>query len=206
MNFNCPYCGKESDFMDMQISKDLEYVIAALPSFGTRYSHLVMGYAQLFGVTPMHVKAKKLRLIIEEMKKLFDAQSFTWQKKLYTISHAGIAEALDVCIKKNFTEHLENHNYLKKVMVGISEREGKEGSRRAEKDLRGREDRSLAGGGHRDDSPSPLPSPARGEGIKKDSSPLRGEDEGGGDCPKITPEQAQKNLTRVRDILGGLAK
>lgn len=66
--------------MDAQISKDLQYVIAALPSFGTRYAHLVMGYAQLFGVTPMHLKAKKLRLIVEEMKKLFDAQSFAWQK------------------------------------------------------------------------------------------------------------------------------
>ncbi len=177
MRFTCPNCNKEFDFMDIQISKDLQYVIAALPSFGTRYSHLVMGYAQLFGVTPMHLKAKKLRLIIEEMKKLFDAQSFTWQKKTYAISHAGIAEALDICIKKNFSEHLENHNYLKKVMVGISEREGKEGSRRAEKDLRAREDRSLSGGGRPDDIPE-----------------------------RITPDQAQKNLTRVRNLLGGLTK
>jgi hypothetical protein len=164
--------------MDIQISKDLEFVIKALPSFGTRYSHLVMGYAQLFGVTPFHLKAKKLRLIIEEMKKLFDAQSFTWQKKTYAISHAGIAEALDICIKKNFSEHLENHNYLKKVMVGISEREGKEGSRRAEKDLRKKE---LDSGLRRNDS--------------EEEVPLR-----------ITPEQAQKNLEKVRDILGGFAK
>ena len=164
--------------MDIQTSKDLEFVIAALPSFGTRYAHLVMGYAQLFGVTPMHLKAKKLRLIIEEMKKLFDAQSFTWQKKTYAISHAGIAEALDICIKKNFSEHLENHNYLKKVMVGISEREGKEGSRRAEKDLRKKE---LDSGLRRNDS--------------EEEVPLR-----------ITPEQAQKNLEKVRDILGGFAK
>jgi hypothetical protein len=158
--------------MDIQISKDLEFVIAALPSFGTRYSHLVMGYAQLFGVTPMHIKAKKLRLIIEEMKKLFDAQSFTWQKKTYAISHAGIAEALDICIKKNFTEHLENHNYLKKVMVGISEREGKEGSRKAEKDLRGREDNAVARGMHPEEVPQ-----------------------------RITPDQAQKNLQRVGEII-----
>ena len=163
--------------MDVMIDKDLRYVIAALPSFGTRYSHLVMGYAQLFGVTPMHIKAKKLRLIIEEMKKLFDAQSFTWQKKLYPISHAGIGEALDICIKKNFTEHLENHNYLKKVMVGISEREGKEGSRRAEKDLRAREGNAVARGIHPEEVPV-----------------------------QITEEQAKKNLTKVRDLLGGLAK
>lgn len=166
--------------MDVITDKDLRYVIAALPSFGTRYSHLVMGYAQLFGVTPMHIKAKKLRLIIEEMKKLFDTQAFAWQKKTYSISHAGIAEALDVCVKKNFTEHLENHNYLKKVLVGISEREGKENSKRAEKDLRGRESNALAGGGH----------PQKEEKI-----PV-----------PVTERQAQANLTRVRDLLGGLAK
>lgn len=176
--------------MDIQISKDLEFVIAALPSFGTRYSHLVMGYAQLFGVTPMHIKARKLRLIIEEMKKLFDTQSFAWQKKLYPISHAGIGEALDICIKKNFTEHLENHNYLKKVMVGISEREGKDRSKQAEKDLRKSEGIALAGGGHRDGTPT-LTLPPRGGG--------RGEGE---EKPaRITPEQAQANLQRVGEII-----
>ncbi len=188
MNFNCPYCGKESNFMDIQTSKDLEFVIAALPSFSTRYSHLVMGYAQLFGVTPMHLKAKKLRLIIEEMKKLFDAQSFTWQKKLYPISHAGIAEALDICIKKNFSEHLENHNYLKKVMVGISEREGKNQSRAAEKDLRQSESNATARGMHRS--------------SQKDSTERYpdGDAEDAG-IERITPEQAQSNLQRVGDII-----
>jgi hypothetical protein len=131
--------------MEIQMDKDLEYIFAVLPSFGTRYSNLVMGYACLFGVTPFQIKAKKMRLIMEEMKKLFDAQAFTFQKKKYDITHAGIAEALDVCIKKNFEQHLENHNYLKKVMVGISEREGKDKSRSDEKDLRNREQKSMAG-------------------------------------------------------------
>lgn len=177
MNFNCPYCGKESNFMDIQISKDLEFVIKALPSFGTRYSHLVMGYAQLFGVTPFHLKAKKLRLIIEEMKKLFDAQSFTWQKKTYAISHAGIAEALDIVIKKNFETSLDSHNYLRRVMVTIAERESKEKSVRGEKDLRNSESNATARGMHREEAPE-----------------------------RITTEQAQKNLEKVRDILGGFAK
>jgi hypothetical protein len=125
--------------MQIQMDKDLRYIFEVLPSFGTRYSNLVMAYCQLFGVTPFHIKAKKLRLIMEEMKKLFDAQTFSYQKKKYEISHAGIAEALDICIKKNFEQHLENHNYLKKVMVTIAEREGKADSKAAEKDLRKRE-------------------------------------------------------------------
>jgi hypothetical protein len=137
--FNCPYCKKELDFMTIQMDKDLRFVFDVLPSFGTRYSTLVMGYACLFGVTPFQIKAKKLRLIMEEMKRLFDAQTFSYQKKKYEISHAGIAEALDLCIKKNFEQHLENHNYLKKVMLTISEREGKDKSKSAEKELRTRE-------------------------------------------------------------------
>jgi hypothetical protein len=131
--------------MEIQMDKDLRFVFDVLPSFGTRYSNLVMGYACLFGVTPFQIKAKKLRLIMEEMKRLFDAQAFTYQKKKYEISHAGIAEALDICVKKNFAEHLENHNYLKKVMIGIAEREGKDKSKSTEKDLRAREGKSLAG-------------------------------------------------------------
>ena len=139
MTFNCPYCLKELNFMQIQMDKDLRYIFEVLPSFGTRYSNLVMAYCQLFGVTPFQIKAKKLRLILEEKKRLFDAQAFTYQKKLYPISHNGIAEALDLCVKKNFEQHLENHNYLKKVMMTISEREAKNNSRQSEKDLRKRE-------------------------------------------------------------------
>lgn len=129
--------------MELQMDGDLRFAFEVLPSFGQRYSHLVMGYAYLFGVTPMQIKAKKLRLILEEMKRLFDSQAFSYQKKTYAISHAGIGEALDLCVKKNFSEHLENHNYLKRVMVTIAEREGKNQSRAAEKDLRAREEKSI---------------------------------------------------------------
>lgn len=163
--------------MDMNISKDLEYVIAALPSFGSRYAYLVMGYAQLFGITPMQVKAKKLRLIITAMKTLFDSESFTWEKKLYPISHAGIAEALDIMIKRNFIKHLTNHNYLKTIMIDISEREGKEKSRTAEKDLHKKE--ANLQGGNREESPALIPCP-QGRKEQKNSCPLRGEDKGGG--------------------------
>jgi hypothetical protein len=125
--------------MEIQMEKDLRFIFDVLPAFGTRYAGLVMGYCYLFGVTPFKIKAKKLRLLLEEMKRLFDAQSFFYQKKNYPISHAGIAEALDICIKKNFETPLDSHNYLKKIMIGISEREGKDKSRQDEKDLKKRE-------------------------------------------------------------------
>ena len=114
-------------------------IIQMLPSFGTKHAHLVMGYCYLFGVTPFRLKAKKLRLLLEEMKRLFDAESFTFEKRQYGISHAGISEALDAMIKRNFARTLLNHNYLKQIMIGISEREGKAAGRIAEKKLLRRE-------------------------------------------------------------------
>lgn len=184
MGFNCPYCRKEIDLMIVEMDKDLRFVFEALPSFGTRYSHLVMGYCQLFGVTPFAVKAKKLRLLMEEMKRLFDAQAFSFQKKTYRISHAGIAEALDLCIKKNFSEHLENHNYLKRVMMTISDRESKDQSRAADADTRKREDLQRAGidDGRRAHSPNALQ-----EGDEPDL--------------RFTPEQRRRNLERVGNII-----
>ena len=178
--------------MTVQIDKDLKFIFEALPSFGTRYSNLVMAYICLFGVTPFQIKAPKLRSILTEMKALFDSQSFAYQKKIYNISHAGIGEALDIVIKKNFETSLDSHNYLRRVMVTIAERESKEKSVRAEKDLRTREDRSLAGGGH--DSATGVDCMLPGSGH--DSAT----------CERVSPEQAQQNLTRVRDLLGGLAK
>jgi len=141
MGFNCYHCHKELDIMTIQMEEDLRFVFQALPSFGTRYSHLVMGYCQLFGVTPFTIKSKKLRLLIDEMKRLFESQKFSYQKKTYAISHAGIGEALDVMIKRHWNEPLDGHNYLKKVMITISEREEKDGSRKADADTRKREDR-----------------------------------------------------------------
>lgn len=130
--------------MEVFHESDTSAIIMMLPSFG-KHAHLVMGYCYLFGVTPFRLKAKKLRLLLEELKRLFDAESFTFEKRLYGIGHAGIAEALDAMIKRNFTRSLANHNYLKSVMITISEREGQSSGRTAEKDLRKREAGLMSG-------------------------------------------------------------
>jgi len=158
--------------MTVQINKDLKFIFEALPSFGTRYSNLVMAYICLFGVTPFQIKAPKLRSILTEMKALFDSQSFSYQKKIYKISHAGIGEALDIVVKKHFETSLDSHNYLRRVMVTIAERESKENSVRAEKDLRNSESNATARGMHREDVPE-----------------------------RITAEQAKKNIEKVGEIL-----
>lgn len=187
MSFPCPYCHKDLDIMNIQMDEDLRFVFQALPSFGTRYSHLVMGYCQLFGVTPFSIKSKKLRLLIEEMTRLFESQKFSYQKRTYAISHAGIGEALDIMIKRHWNEPIDGHNYLKKVMITISEREEKDGSRKSDANLKKREDL------HRAQPISTGPSPAGENGIVV----------GGGDDPELqfSAERRQSNLSRVRDII-----
>jgi len=130
--------------MEIQMEKDLHAIIRMMPLFG-RHAHLVSGYCMLFGISPLKLKAKKFRLLLEEMKTLFEQERFTYQKKTYRISAAGIVRALDVTVKKNFTERLENHNYLKKVMIGIAEEEAKEAGRAQERDLRVREEKLREG-------------------------------------------------------------
>jgi hypothetical protein len=140
--------------MEIFHESDTSAIIMMLPSFG-KHAHAVMGYCYLFGVTPFRLKAKKLRLLLEELKRLFDSESFSFEKRKYGISHAGIAEALDVMIKRNFSRTLPNHNYLKQIMIGISEREGKAAGRQAEKDLRKKEAGLMSGS--RDAGPYPVP-------------------------------------------------
>ena len=164
--------------MDMVVNKDLDYVFNVITQheLGKKYSTPVLAYVALFAVTPFHHKSSKFRRILEEIVRLYDAQAFSFQKKLYPISRAGIIEAIDVCVKKNFTDVLENHNYLKKIMTTISEREGKAASVRAEKDLRNSESNATARGVHREEEPE-----------------------------RITPEQAQKNLERVGQIIKSIS-
>lgn len=140
MKFKCPHCGKDLNFMELQQESDIVAIIKMQPIFG-KQAHLVWAYAELFGVTPMRSKSKKLRAILMEMAALFQSKQFQFQKKIYAISEGGIAEALDVTIKRHFTTPLENHNYLKKIMVGIAEREEAERGRRDEAALREKEDR-----------------------------------------------------------------
>jgi hypothetical protein len=130
--------------MELSHTADLAAIIAMSVAFG-RNHRLVWAYAELFGITPLHAKAKKLRLLLEEMKKLFDAGAFTYRKQLYSISAEGIVEALNVVVKKSFPDPLDSHNYLKKVMIGIADREAKAAGRVAEKDLRKTEAGLMAG-------------------------------------------------------------
>jgi hypothetical protein len=139
MKCRCPHCRLAFELEHVLADNDIIATIKMIPMFG-KHSNLVWAYLEQFGITPLVLKRKKLRVLLEEMRALFESESFTFQKKKYRISKAGIAEALNTMVHKSFTDNLQNHNYLKKLMIGIAEKEDIEKSKQNEKSLRQKEE------------------------------------------------------------------
>ena len=153
MNFQCPYCRKECNFMEVLAEGDLLTIIRLQPKFGTQTNaNLVWAYCELFGISPLKSKTKKLRLLLEEMARLFEMEQFNYRKKSYRISRKGIADALSATVHRSFADDLTGHNYLKKVMIPIAEEEARAAGRQAEENLRDGE-KKLQRGEHLKDGP-----------------------------------------------------
>jgi len=121
--------------MEIKADEDLMAIIKLVPVFG-KHSSLVWAYAELFGATIHKTKVKKFRLLLEQMASLFRTGAFRYQKKSYKISTDGIAEALNITVQRDFQTRLENHNYLKKIMISLAGNEQKEAGKQAERKLR----------------------------------------------------------------------
>jgi hypothetical protein len=197
--------------MDVQLDQDLRAIIAMSDAFG-RHRALVWAYAELFGVTPMRAKAKKLRLILAEMKALFDAGSFSYRKQRYRISADGVAEALNLVVRRHFGDGLDSHNYLKKIMIGIADREARDDGKQAERDLRGREERLMAGrrGDDADDA-TRTDAPIRLGRVPASLYPIPAEQIAPPSMKSVppadlTPEQIAENKRRIRALVESLTK
>ena len=134
----CPKCSYKFDYREAIMDDDWRGIITLLPVFGT-HGKLVFEYMEKFGIKPLAIKSSKVLRLLRQMGKLFETESFQWQSNTKSISKSGIVEALEIVVNKNFDVPLQNHNYLKKVMVGIADREGKEKSKRAEREMREKE-------------------------------------------------------------------
>lgn len=138
MKCRCPHCKLDFELEHVLADNDIVAVIKLLSSFG-RHSNLVWAYLELFGTGPIFLKRKKVRVLLEEMKTLYESESFSFERKRYKISKAGIVDALNTMVHRNFTSRLANHNYLKKLMIGVAEKEETEKSKQDEKNLRQKE-------------------------------------------------------------------
>lgn len=173
MNFKCPRCSFEADVRDVFRDRDLVEIIRMVPEFGVHHK-LVWEYAELFDTTkPM--KWKKMLRLLSEIREIWNANRFSLNKRVYTISREGMAAAMKAVCNRSFSAPLTNHNYLARVMVTVAEAEEAKRSAAAEKELKEKEARLRAG-------------------ARETSSPCQGEDGRGEGKPAPIGDVVKKGL------------
>ncbi len=139
MKLKCPKCRAPYDLRDAIKDEALVDIIKLLPAFGA-HSSLIFEYVSLFdSVRP--IRPLKLLRLLKEVRDIYVAERFTYHKRIYRISKKGFAEGLKMVNNRQFSEPLANHNYLKKVLITLAEKEAVE----AEKALMEREKRLRSG-------------------------------------------------------------
>ena len=136
----CPICGADFPAREALMDSEWRGIIALLPTFGGQ-GKLVFEYVEKFGVNPLRIRSKKILRLLTEMSGLFRTGQFMYQRRKYSASKRVVIEAMTVVNNKHFSAPLENHNYLKKVMISLAEEEAREESKRKERELRLKEDR-----------------------------------------------------------------
>ena len=123
---------------EVVMDEDLACVFGALPRFGD-HARLAHEYCEKFGVTPYGKNLKKLGRLLGEVAALFEQRKFSYQKRQVDVSLPVIVEGLKTVCNKRFEQPLENHNYLKRVLMTLAEKEGQAETARREKYLAARE-------------------------------------------------------------------
>lgn len=139
MKLKCPKCLFEYDHRQATKDEAVVQMLEIIPVF-VPHSGLMLEYLELFATIRPFKTAKLLRIMIE-MRDMWTSERFSFQKRVYEISKQGIAQALKTVCNKRFDVPLENHNYLKKVMISISEQEAQKSSAAAERALKEKEAR-----------------------------------------------------------------
>lgn len=121
MKLKYPHCRFPYDLREAGKDEALTEIIRMQPDFGP-HAALIFEYAELFDTT-RPIKAAKLLRIFKELREIYSGGRFTYHKRAYRISKKGFAEGLKMLCNKRFTEPLTNHNYLKKVLITIADKE-----------------------------------------------------------------------------------
>ena len=137
MKIKCPKCRHEYPLREATREEALLEILKMRDVFAP-HSKLVFEYVDLFD-TVRPIKAAKMLRLLKEISSAWKSGKFKSHKRTFNISTAGIAEAMKIVCNRTFEEPLTNHNYLKKVMAGIAEKEAENQSAQAERDLRKKE-------------------------------------------------------------------
>ena len=127
--------------------KTIMKAIVLLPDF-VPHAKLVWEYAEKFRIGPPF-NAHKLVRILNEVHSFWKDGAFDYQKRRYEISRDGMAEAVRTVCNAQIKGALTNHNYLKKIMIDIAEKERGGRLKNDERKLRNRESgtKDRSGGG-----------------------------------------------------------
>ncbi len=136
MKINCPYCGEKFELEAYLKDKTIMRAILLLPEF-VPHHRIAWEYAEKFRIGPP-LNAHKLVRVLEEVLDLMKSGAFDFQKKRYEISREGVAEGMRTVCNAQIKGALTNHNYLKKILIDISDRERE---RRGKEDEQGRRKR-----------------------------------------------------------------
>ncbi|MBI5588744.1 MAG: hypothetical protein HY889_10340 [Deltaproteobacteria bacterium] len=164
LDLKCPKCLYVFDPREVTKNQDIVAIIRMQADFAPQ-GKLVFEYAELFETT-RPVKEAKLLRILSEVREMWTSGKFALNKRVHVISKEGLAAALKTVCNKRFEVPLENHNYLKKVMVTVSETEAAKRSVADERALKEREDRLRATSRPVDPKDDTAPAPI-GELAKK---------------------------------------
>jgi len=168
----CPFCGESVDAVQAVAEGEHREYLELLAAFGpTRPA--VIAYLDLFRAAPGAAMRIATRLkLVRELARLWEMESFAFNRRTYQISRAQIAESLhDTVRAKRGPAPLSNHNYLKQVMLGKLDRTERQEKRQEARQEREREERRRAG--VRDAAPPP-PADAEAEGPAIWEGPLDG--------------------------------
>jgi hypothetical protein len=143
MKISCPDCGRKFDLEEYLKDQNLLKAFKMLEDFAP-HGRLIFEYCEKFRIGPPFNARKFLRLLGEIME-IWRPGRFAYQKKTYEISREGLAGAMRTACNQQFKSPLSNHNYLKKVAIGIAEEERVERGKAQEKELRAREKRTRQG-------------------------------------------------------------
>jgi len=198
----CPRCNGEFGIEDIIHGEDVRACLRMIASDYGRHGDLVLAYCFLLEPSPGR-RIKKFRVLLKEMKALFEAEEFAFQKKRYRISEAGIVEALSTTTHRHFTTRLENHNYLKKIMIGIAAWEEQAAGRQAEGDLRSKEARLMSGSRDKESS-APEGEHAAGYPIPEESVEPPAVTMKSLPPAYLTPAQIEENRRRLQKLIKGI--
>ncbi len=168
----CVRCGFPQDIRDASKNQHLIEIIQMQAVFAP-HSRLVFEYAELFDTT-RPIKPAKLCRVLSEIREIWTNGKFAYQRTVYAISRDGIAQGLKLVCGKNFSAPLENHNYLKKVLISIAEEEAKKRADHTEKELARRE--AMLRAGRREEPVEKHDSPTAKEELSKIKNIIGGRD------------------------------